>query len=635
MTAPSRPDAGAAGQTSRDHGGLLSVLDSVQREIEALKAAGMDAERRTAELAAREAQFMAKEAALRDRAAEIESERSALDQAKGAFERRGAELDQREQACLESLQQAEQARAETESMRRQLADASTELEQRESDLTRREAALQEATGQVQQELQRARTEAEEAVESRLRLEEAAKERAAEHEQTLLRLRSDLETAKKREANASSKLSDLQKQLEQARSAAAAGDSKSSEAVTRLQKQVAEHDSERARLTQALEAAAQELEALRTQAAARAEASESASGLEQELAQRDERCAELDEALREARAEIESLRNEADRARAQARSFEGIDIAATPFNESRRARLERMKSLLEERAKKVLRAKKALEERARDLEALSEQKSGDAAARDREAMQQRSQEANRVMAERAAIAQERTTLAALIERAQTRASRSQAAGIMFLFFATMLTIAAGAWVVAGHFAPATYLAQSRISMEQGGRSGDPAAVRAWTEFHQTLASDPQVVERTADRLRRFGFTDLSTPGEVGAYIGDNLEVAPGAKGEVALTLKGVGGSRTERILSTLTESVVAMANESRDRRLDRTGTVIAAAAALDEQPVADPRFELFGIIAGGAALFAFMVWLVAWRTLARRKPLIETEAAVATNDWSTA
>lgn len=235
-------------------------------------------------------------------------------------------------------------------------------------------------------------------------------------------------------------------------------------------------------------------------------------------------------------------------------------------EIRRRRLIKQRSLLAERASQLVRAKEALSQRLAD------------SARMR------------------ALTGTMTATPAAENAPQRTDQKASATGALFGRFAggaggILALILGASWWLAGVLDEPVYLAQTRLKMENAAEARDDA-VDSWTRYHEDLSVDPQMLEEVAERLKKRGDPELVNPTAVRRLIEDRLVIDSPERGHLTLTLTGEGRLRTQRTLETYTAALVGHANDTRDRRLDRSSTVVAAAASTPELPAGSGRVQLF-------------------------------------------
>lgn len=251
---------------------------------------------------------------------------------------------------------------------------------------------------------------------------------------------------------------------------------------------------------------------------------------------------------------------------------------------RRERLRRQRALLSQRAEVLLRAKEALTQRLAETQRLTDT--------------------------------QRFTLLkpASIQRPNPLSRRTtiiHAGGIAATGLSAILGVS---WWLAGILDRPVYLAQTMLSMEAVPESAE-GATDSWHRFHEDLARDPHLVQVTAERMKRRGREDLASPSDMRAYLADHLAMDAPAPGKVRVTLTGTGRDRTLRLLETFVSAMVTLANDSRDRRLDRANTLVVSPPAADAEPVRSRRIPLFAVTGAGLATISLAgaSWFARGRT----------------------
>lgn len=226
---------------------------------------------------------------------------------------------------------------------------------------------------------------------------------------------------------------------------------------------------------------------------------------------------------------------------------------------RRDRLKRQRILLTQRAEVLLRAKQTLAQRLADTQRLA-------------AVSPAGRHA--------------------VQPARGHAAMLRAAGVAGMGMAAILGVS---WWVAGVLDRPVHLAETTLAMEVAPETVEGAG-ESWRRFHEDLARDPHLMQVAAERLKRRGRDDLASPTDLRAYLADHLAMdVPGA-GRIRLTLTGRGRERTLRVLETFTSAVVSIANDSRDRRLDKSNTLVASPPTASADPVRSARLPIFAATA---------------------------------------
>lgn len=238
---------------------------------------------------------------------------------------------------------------------------------------------------------------------------------------------------------------------------------------------------------------------------------------------------------------------------------------------RRARLKKQRRLLAERAAQLVRAKEMLANKLADT------------ARTRTSL----------------------PLAAGAEPLPTGPARSVApsrsasgsVGMGMLAAAMSLALIAGtSWWAAGQIDQPKFVAKATIGMAEA--VDEPGLAESWTSFHEELARDPQLLEYAAERLKRAGYPEYSTPSDVRRLMDESMTIDGGTPGRLNLQLLGPGRQRTQRLLDAYLSVLVSMANDSRERRADQSSTMVMIDAKANDEPVSDRRMPIFAVLAGG-------------------------------------
>ncbi|MBL8744794.1 MAG: hypothetical protein JNK58_00400 [Phycisphaerae bacterium] len=307
---------------------------------------------------------------------------------------------------------------------------------------------------------------------------------------------------------------------------------------------------------------------------------------------------------------EEALNARERALAEREAAMQASLSAAPrgsdeFLRTRRERLKKQRRLLAERAAQLVRAKEAIASRLADT------------ARTRTSLP---------LAGGAVPAQPAPT----VSPRPSRTTRGSSFGVGMLTSALALAAIAGAsWWVAGVVDQPRFIAQATIGMANQGSLDQPELVESWSEFHQALATDPQLLEQAAERLKRRGYEEFATPSDLRRLIDESMTIDASIPGRLNLSMLGAGRQRTQRILETYTSILVGMANDSRERRADQSSTIVMIDAKAGDEPVSDHRLPIFGMVAGAMAtaciLAGFAGMSLAGRArAANEKTALETE-----------
>lgn len=233
----------------------------------------------------------------------------------------------------------------------------------------------------------------------------------------------------------------------------------------------------------------------------------------------------------------------------------------------------------------------------------------------EAAESKALERDQLFRLREEVNAERDRVRTLAKITQRKAARSSGAMATLLLTIALIVGAFGSWMMAGHFAPATYLAEAVIAPDEREGVLRTSHVESWTLYHRSLLGDPVFIERAAERLQARGFNDMGTPVQLRQAIANRMDITGNESGGLIITLRGVGSAPTERALDVFVTTLINQANAARDLRLDRTSSVVTAAASSGDLPIEDPRTKVFGIIFGSLAALTLIVFAFVSRWLA--------------------
>ncbi|MGP1345969.1 MAG: hypothetical protein ACTS3F_04775 [Phycisphaerales bacterium] len=248
----------------------------------------------------------------------------------------------------------------------------------------------------------------------------------------------------------------------------------------------------------------------------------------------------------------------------------------------------------------------------------------------EAAESKALERDQLFKLREQVNAEREQAKAMARVAQRKSARSSAGVTTLCLAIALIASAACAWWLAGHFSPATYLAEATIAPDEREGALNPSHAESWTLYHKKLINDPVFIEKASERLAARGFQDMGSPALLRDAIRTRIDIDDAEGAGLTLALRGVGASSTERALDIFVNTLINHANAARDLRLDRTSTIIAAAADAGDRPVDDPRAKLFGIILGALGAIVLIAFTLLSRWLARA-PIATGEALLDLND----
>ncbi len=573
---------------NEDSEAVTSLVHAIESRMEEVRRLGED-------LSDRESSMSARVVDLDRRAAEVSAKLASLDADR-------AQLAARESAVREQSESIE--RKETE-LRRRMEEAEARLnsiESREKDLADQDAALcnraqslesQASTAQMQDQ---SISNREQAIDGRARAVEDA-------EREIESLKQELESEREKLRDTALRLKQEHAALTEMKSAALEQNDRSLEERERDLAQLrASLDMERDRLEQQW----QEFEANKASmldggapAITSFEQQQQLEDREQELEDarlnvetERERLEEMAEQLHNDRASVQRERStvEVDRDRGAAMAAIGAAMDKTLEEcQIRRDRLRKVRIALRERSAKLDKA--------------------------REIIRGRHKECERILAMRDRVARAQEEVETQREQIGRQADRSRVAGVLMKLVISIAILGGLSWAIADRVAPTMNLTQATISAQASNGALDESAQTMWTQYCESLAMDPRLMEETAARLKRRGVEALATPGAVSAYFDESLNVDSQRPGELNIALKGEGGAATRRILETYLASFVAIANDAKGQQLGQASTIVSANAAVDATPLRDDRLKWAGAMWGGATLLILIIGWALWTRLA--------------------
>lgn len=285
---------------------------------------------------------------------------------------------------------------------------------------------------------------------------------------------------------------------------------------------------------------------------------------------------------------------------------------------RRRRLTRYKALLQQEAAKLYTVKQKIQEKQRTLAEKEKQLGstpppGHSKSKESREHEQFKKDAERVRYELQTQRDEIEQARRLIE---AKSSKSKAgAFVMWVTLACIVAIGAS-WIGVRQFVPATYAAQSVLAIEQGPEVHSDAALDAWSAYLLSLPQDPQFLERASARLRSRGYSELATPVDLRNFLVERCTIESPEPGVINISALSEGQGRTERMLETLSTAMIAYANDTRTLRADGAATRLSSPVRVSVDPADDPRTIIFGFVAVGAMLIVFIGSIVAWKILVR-------------------
>jgi hypothetical protein len=313
---------------------------------------------------------------------------------------------------------------------------------------------------------------------------------------------------------------------------------------------------------------------------------------------------------------------------------------------KRAALERSAKELKERVDQLAAHERALKQREAGIEPRERTVAEREAQLDtklREAqdiLTQREQVeryAEKIKADRKRLATTEQQLEKKAKRVASAAARSRAALTMLWIVLTVGVLGVASWFAAGKFATPEFLVATTLEAMGDGEPLTAERRGAWQRYMADLTGNAQLHERAAQRLKRMGFAEYTSPTDVARLLeGDNADFISERDGTLTMTIRGEGERRTVRLADTIAASMTALANETKGVRRDNASTGIALAAAAGAAPVDDPRTQLFGMLWGASTAVALFGAVVLWRKFvadrsAFERRMSEAEDLVAFDD----
>lgn len=546
---------------------VMDVLAEFETGLESLKALYVQRQKLQTRIREHEDQCKQREAAVAQRAAEIEraaqeqvQRMAELDAAKAALEQREKELSVARDAFKK--QEAQSAKASEDA-----AGAKAKvLEEQAKKLAKEAEAIAKLTGSMN-------AHAQELEDARAAMKQEQQARQAERSQVEL----------------------LRKQAEEQRAALESQEGHNRELAARVEAMGKQLDQAKQEALKYAQHAAQ-LESASSDGSAKS--SQALAKANDALAKADARAEALQNKLTAIQAEFEAFKEQAER---QAAAAKPLMPASTASMLRRRQRLKVYRDLVREQSLKVRRASDAIKKKVEACEQLLGQRSELAAIRDRVLEGER--------------------------RLQRRRAGGRSVVTLLCALASFAIVAGLSWTAAREVAPATYMANSTIKAEGRGRDLNKAELDEWTNFHNSLLNDPMFHESAADRFKRAGYATLGTPEAVAQLIRNDFSSESNKPGEMQLHLKGQGSERTQHTLETFTAALASHANSQLQKRVDGGVTAVSAPASSDDEPLDNTRMLYFGgiLMIGVVVCVTFVVAL--WKRLARAKTDFEQDTVV--------
>lgn len=255
-------------------------------------------------------------------------------------------------------------------------------------------------------------------------------------------------------------------------------------------------------------------------------------------------------------------------------------------ERRRARLARLKSLLQQQARKLVAAQNALQKRHIECEQILAQRQKLAAA-----------------------AQE-------VARQQARVNNAKArSGAFMAILTTVLTgvvLAGASYFIALKVFPGRYVARAEIQADTRGREAQGDELGAWQSYHESLTTNPQFVEVAAERMARRGIATLARPADLNAKLRTDLFTQSSEPGTLKIEITERTPQRAELVLDTYIVALKSVSDAAREQRSDDLGVKILQVAQADTSPVNEDTLlgyagGIFGGLALGVGLFGMLIY----------------------------
>lgn len=303
--------------------------------------------------------------------------------------------------------------------------------------------------------------------------------------------------------------------------------------------------------------------------------------EKQLAEREREFAEMSSTM------AQELRQAAEAVRDQERALKQSG-GVPPYLKSRHERLGRIRRALRDKYNQLERTEAVLEERAR--------------------------EADQVLANRRELARQGAALQKREKRIMALLARNKTIATLFYAVATIGIVAVLSWAVADQAAPARYAVTAELHADGRGRTLSEDELLEWQRYHESVLTDPSLMELASDRLGKRGIEELSQPGELASRLRGDLSFESSEPGRLVLELRGDGAGVTKRTLDTYAVSIVSLANGTKDQRAGGAGTKLTVDATVEPDPLVDERPIYAAGIGGGGLLVVGLGGMVLYRRL---------------------
>ncbi|GEM_PF-1513575 len=246
----------------------------------------------------------------------------------------------------------------------------------------------------------------------------------------------------------------------------------------------------------------------------------------------------------------------------------------------------------------------------------------------EALRKRFEQTERVLSQRAELAQARERVIDAERRVQSAAAKSKVA-VVFLCITGSIGILGGlSYGLARELAPATFVATSVITADGRGRELNTAELAEWKTYHENILHDARFHQMAAERFQRVGIDTLSSASAAQQLAERSIDVQERAPGELILALAGEGATRTERVLDTLTAALVSHANAAQTARVDGSVTAVKQQAKSGTDPIDKTRlYWALGMLGAGIVVCGLAA-IGLWRKLSGAKTKFESDTHLA-------
>lgn len=591
---------------------------TIQRRVAELRQAREQVETERGALDEGRSKIEAADEQIRRRREEIQSEARDIAEARKTLDEQREQIDEQRESLDRRQGEIEAAAESLEADRAALAEDRNALEALQTELTERSAAIETAQREAEEKLSaraaKLQREADSLDEQRRRIEAGEDDAARAASERIDALQQELEEFRVRLEETAASLAEREQRLEALGAEAAKREEAAREEASRRIEQ-AEADAER-RLNEAITKKDEQIaglrvkleslenerdEALKEAAKAPAHADTDEERINIQIAKRDKAIEALSKRLEQA----DQKRRELEAALQKSEVGDGPSAESAPINSAalarRKARLHQYKELLRRQSSKLMQARKALIKRQSEYE--------------------------RVLKRREELARAKTALDEASRRVLKSSARNKASIAVLCFTMTVALLGGLSWAVAERAFPGDAVLQATLSMVPEGAEPDARMYDAWSAHIQNLTDDPRLIEIAAGRMKRRGILELATPGDLSAHLRDHLDIAELAPGEIAVTLTGRGAKRTELALETLLASIVSVANDARDRRLDRSATAVTERPRAGDQPISRDQIMHAGMIWAGASLGALLLGLLIWARAARAGRVLDEDLVI--------